>query len=120
VSQATETDPLTYLSDAFELLPDDPGAATVEDLQTVAAVSEGLHRHLDAIARELRDVAGIVVCEDEPVSDELLVGYLQLRALSMRGERAHQRLTTYAARAVGAYGINLDRLLAGEQTQRRR
>lgn len=97
-------DPIDYLADALALLPADPAKATAEDLERLAAISEGLARLTRAINSALaRRVNGAT---DVSLAD--------LDVAHLRDDLAGQQFHHYAEAACAARGMNLAGFLAGD------
>jgi hypothetical protein len=105
-------DAARYVEDALGLLPDDPARSSAEDLRTLAAIGEGLQRHIDPVLQQTRALALRVLAGDFTAAD--IDEFAWLCTLGRRCELAHHRLTVYTAGAVEAHGLTLDRLGAGD------
>jgi hypothetical protein len=107
-------DPLAYVTDALELLPEDPAQTTIDDLGRVAAITQGVARHALQVRAEMAELTQRALdsigdpAELAAIADELA----PLDALYQRAQLAEQRFTTYAADALAAHGFNLDQLMA--------
>lgn len=108
-----QRDPLRFLADALELLPSDPTHCTLDDLERLAAISQGIGLHVADLAHRMAYVLSARRAEHE--TTELR----ELDAQHTACMEADRRMTTYSRRALQAHGIDLDRL-AGRPTARRR
>ncbi len=111
-------DPGAILAAAFEALPYDPAATTLDDLRLIAATSEGLTRQLERLRREHAELAARVLAgdadDDEDARSDAREELARLTVLGWGAELAHERLTRYADAALAAHGFNLVELLAGD------
>jgi hypothetical protein len=106
---------VAYIEHALELLPEDPTQASVDDLGRVAAISEGLARHMLALRADLGalDLATRDLGEDPAEIGASVAERLRLETVYQRALVADEHFTTYTADALSAHGLNLDQL-AGE------
>ena len=107
-----QRDPLRFLADALELLPRDPTLCTLDDLERLAAINQGLGLYVEDLAHRTAYV--LSARRAEHATTELR----ELDAQQVACMEADRRMTTYSRRALQAHGIDLDRL-AGRPTARR-
>jgi hypothetical protein len=94
-----------------EQLPDDPAAASAEDLVTLAAAQQGLTCHAIAAQRRLHELATAVMSDTFDL-DAALSERTDVLALLGRVDTADRLLNDYCRAAVAARGVNLDALAA--------
>ncbi len=88
--------PSRYLDDALGALPAEPTETTVGDLERLAAIQEGLTRHVLGVRSEIAR---------RTVTVESIDDLAHLARLASDAESADRQLTTYTAAALQAHGI---------------
>src|SRR5688500_4997973 len=106
----SDTDPVEVVSLALAAMPSDPAAANVDDLETIAAVQQGLTRHAIEVRRRLQALAETVFDHNYDINAALSERTDVLSQLA-RVDAADELLTHYARAAIAARGLDLDALV---------